>query len=93
MLKVKGLTKSYGKLMAVADVSFRADYGEAIGLLGPNGAGKTTAVSIIAGLLSPDSGEVLIEGKQVKSDSQPLGFPPPGALVRVPGARHGVRNS
>src|SRR5450759_4256045 len=72
MLEVNGITKSYGKLMAVSGVSFRADHGETIGLLGPNGAGKTTTVSIIAGLLSPDSGEVLIEGKQVKSDTDPV---------------------
>ena len=72
MLQVKGLTKSYGKLIAVASVSFQADYGQTIGLLGPNGAGKTTIVSIIAGLLSPDSGEVLIAGKQVKSDTDPV---------------------
>src|SRR5580692_3300356 len=72
MLEVNGLTKSYGKLIAVTGVTFRADRGETIGLLGPNGAGKTTTVSIIAGLLSPDSGEVLIEGKQVKSDTDPV---------------------
>jgi linearmycin/streptolysin S transport system ATP-binding protein len=72
MLEVKGVTKSYGKLIAVTGVSFRADYGETIGLLGPNGAGKTTTVSVIAGLLSPDSGEVLIEGQQVKSDTDPV---------------------
>ncbi len=72
MLEVKNISKSYGKLAAVSGVSFRADRGETIGLLGPNGAGKTTTVSIIAGLLSPDSGEVLIEGKQVKSDTDPV---------------------
>src|SRR5271167_1066965 len=72
MLEVNGLTKSYGKLTAVNGVSFHADYGETIGLLGPNGAGKTTTVSIIAGLLNPDSGEVRIEGKQVKSDTDPV---------------------
>ena len=72
MLEVKGLTKSYGKLVAVSAVSFCANSGETIGLLGPNGAGKTTTVSIIAGLLSPDSGQVLIEGKQVQSDTDPV---------------------
>ena len=72
MLEVKGVTKNYGKLTAVTGVSFRADDGETIGLLGPNGAGKTTTVSVIAGLLSPDSGEVLIEGQQVKSDTDPV---------------------
>jgi ABC-2 type transport system ATP-binding protein len=72
MLEVKGVTKRYGPLVAVSDVSFRVDHGETIGLLGPNGAGKTTTISIIAGLLSADSGEVLIEGKQVKSDTDPV---------------------
>jgi ABC-2 type transport system ATP-binding protein len=72
MLEVNGLTKSYGKLMAVDGVSFRADYGETIGLIGPNGAGKTTTVSIVAGLMNPDSGEVLIEGKRVKRDTDPV---------------------
>ena len=72
MLEVNGLTKSYGKLTAVSGVSFRVNAGETIGLLGPNGAGKTTTVSVIAGLLSPDSGEVLIDGKRVKSDTDPV---------------------
>src|SRR5580700_5144971 len=72
MLEVNGLTKNYRKLVAVDGVSFRADSGATIGLLGPNGAGKTTTVSIIAGLLSPDSGEVLIEGRQVESDTDPV---------------------
>jgi ABC-2 type transport system ATP-binding protein len=72
MLEVNGLTKSYGKLMAVSGVTFRVDHGETIGLLGPNGAGKTTTVSVIAGLMSPDSGEVLIEGGPVKNDTDPV---------------------
>jgi ABC-2 type transport system ATP-binding protein len=72
MLEVKGLTKSYGKLLAADGIGFRADYGETVGLLGPNGAGKTTTISIIAGLLSPDSGEVLIANQRVKSDTDPV---------------------
>src|SRR5215467_8687810 len=72
MLEVKGLTKSYGKLLAADGISFRADQGETVGLLGPNGAGKTTTVSIIAGLLSPNSGEVLIANQRVKSDTDPV---------------------
>ena len=72
MLEVNALTKKYGPLVAVSGVSFRVDRGETIGLLGPNGAGKTTTVSIIAGLMNADSGEVLIEGKQVKSDTDPV---------------------
>src|SRR4029077_19595376 len=72
MLEGKGLTKRYGKLLAVDGVGFRADCGETVGLLGPNGAGKTTTVSIIAGLLRPDSGEVLIANQTVKNDIDPV---------------------
>jgi len=72
MLEVEGLTKAFGELKAVNCVSFRANHGEIVGLLGPNGAGKTTTVSLIAGLLRPDSGEVLIEGKRVQNDTDPV---------------------
>src|ERR1035441_8462657 len=69
MLQVTGLRKSYGNLVAVDGVSLRAGKGETIGLLGPNGAGKTTTVSMIAGLLRPDSGEVLIDGRRLQGDT------------------------
>jgi ABC-2 type transport system ATP-binding protein len=72
MLEARSLKKSYGKLVAVDGVSLHAGVGETIGLLGPNGAGKTTTVSIIAGLMSPDSGEVLIDGRPVTSDTDPV---------------------
>jgi ABC-2 type transport system ATP-binding protein len=72
MLEVKSLVKRYGKLTAIDGVSLRVGQGETIGLLGPNGAGKTTTVSIIAGLMSPDSGQVLIEGRPVTSDTDPV---------------------
>ncbi len=72
MLQVNSLKKSYGALQAVDDVTFCASDGETIGLLGPNGAGKTTTVSIIAGLLSPTSGEVLIDGRPLAGDTDPV---------------------
>lgn len=72
MLEIKSLTKTYGNVPALTGVTFRVSRGEAIGLLGPNGAGKTTTVSMIAGLLSADSGSVSIQGKQVKSDTDPI---------------------
>jgi ABC-2 type transport system ATP-binding protein len=72
MLEARSLKKSYGKIVAVDGVSLHAGAGETIGLLGPNGAGKTTTVSIIAGLMSPDSGEVLIDGRPVTSDTDPV---------------------
>ena len=72
MLEVKGLHKRYGGLVAVEEVSFAARAGETIGLLGPNGAGKTTTVSMIAGLLSADRGQVLIDGAEVRGDTDPV---------------------
>jgi ABC-2 type transport system ATP-binding protein len=80
MLEVKGLHKRYGDLVAVEEVSFTARAGEMVGLLGPNGAGKTTTVSMIAGLLKPDRGEVRIEGGVVRSETDAvkrrIGFVP-----------------
>jgi ABC-2 type transport system ATP-binding protein len=72
MLEVKSLHKRYGDLVAVHDVSFIAQPGEMVGLLGPNGAGKTTTVSMIAGLLPPDRGEVRIGGDLVRSETDPV---------------------
>jgi ABC-2 type transport system ATP-binding protein len=69
MLEVKGLRKAYGDLMAVRDVSFSIGAGEVLGLLGPNGAGKTTTVSMICGLVSPDAGQVLIDGSPLLGDT------------------------
>src|SRR5262245_17954924 len=71
MLDVKHLKKSFGSLAAVEDVSFSLAGGQLIGLLGPNGAGKTTTVSMIAGLLTPDGGDVLIGGRRLAGDTDP----------------------
>jgi ABC-2 type transport system ATP-binding protein len=72
MLEVRALHKRYGDLVAVQEVSFTARPGEMVGLLGPNGAGKTTTVSMIAGLLAPDSGEVRVAGSPVRSENDPV---------------------
>ncbi len=71
MLEVSGLRKRYGSVAAVDGVSLRAGKGETIGLLGPNGAGKTTTVSMIAGLVRPDAGEVRIAGRAMRGDTDP----------------------
>jgi linearmycin/streptolysin S transport system ATP-binding protein len=71
MLEIKHLKKSFGPLTAVDDVSFALAGGQLIGLLGPNGAGKTTTVSMIAGLLTPDAGEVLVGGQRLSGDTDP----------------------
>jgi ABC-2 type transport system ATP-binding protein len=65
------LRKQFGSLTAVDGVSFQVEQGQMLGLLGPNGAGKTTTVSMITGLLAPDSGQVLIGGKALTGDADP----------------------
>jgi ABC-2 type transport system ATP-binding protein len=71
VLEVRHLHKSFGPLVALSDVSFTLEAGRLVGLLGPNGAGKTTTVSIIAGIVPPDSGEVLIAGSALSGDTDP----------------------
>ena len=63
MLEVRHLTKRYGALTAIRDVSFEVRTGEVLGLLGPNGSGKSTTVKILTGLLQPTSGDVLLDGR------------------------------
>ncbi len=62
-LQLQGLTKKYGDLVAVDDLSLQIKKGEIFGFLGPNGAGKTTTISMMVGLLTPTSGAVLINGQ------------------------------
>jgi len=65
VLQTQSLTKHYGSLTAVQDLSLEVHEGEVFGLLGPNGAGKTTSISMMCGLLRPDSGQVVIHGKPI----------------------------
>jgi ABC-2 type transport system ATP-binding protein len=65
VVEVKGLTKKYGDVIAVNDVSFEIEEGEIFGLLGPNGAGKTTTVELIEGLRKSDSGFIKVCGIDV----------------------------
>ena len=65
MITVERLCKSFGSLVAVDDVSFTVDEGEIFGLLGPNGAGKTTTINMICGVLKPDTGRVVIGGRDI----------------------------
>jgi ABC-2 type transport system ATP-binding protein len=65
MLEARGLTKFYSAIPAVKNVSFELGPGGVIGLLGPNGSGKSTTVSILAGLLEPSGGCVLLDGEDV----------------------------
>jgi ABC-2 type transport system ATP-binding protein len=72
MLELHNIRKSYGAQQAVKGISFAIRAGETLGLLGPNGAGKTTTVSMIAGLITPDSGEVTLDGRSLRGDTDPL---------------------
>ncbi len=65
MLRCDGLRKTYRDLVAVDDVSFAIAPGETYGLLGPNGAGKTTSISMAAGLLEPDAGDIEVAGRRM----------------------------
>jgi sodium transport system ATP-binding protein len=68
MIEARGLSKTFGAVEAVKDVSFLARDGEITGLLGPNGAGKTTCMRMLYSLVQPDKGDVLIDGVPVTQD-------------------------
>jgi len=68
MLEVIGISKSFGAVAAVTDLSFVIKRGTIFGLLGPNGAGKTTTIRMVLDIISPDSGEVRWDGKRVDGD-------------------------
>jgi branched-chain amino acid transport system ATP-binding protein len=65
ILDVKNISRRFGGLQALSDVSFSVAKGEIVGVIGPNGAGKTTLFSTLVGLISPDSGSVTLDGKNL----------------------------
>jgi ABC-type branched-subunit amino acid transport system ATPase component len=66
LLEVRGLTKRFGGLTAVADVSFDIAKGEIVGIFGPNGSGKTTLLNLIAGVMPPSSGDIVWKDHRIK---------------------------
>jgi branched-chain amino acid transport system ATP-binding protein len=64
-LELEGVSKAYGALKVIDDLSVRLDAGEALGVVGPNGAGKTTMLQLAAGQLRPDAGRVRLQGRDV----------------------------
>jgi branched-chain amino acid transport system ATP-binding protein len=80
LLDVKGVTRRFGGIVALDEVSFDADEGEIVGLIGPNGAGKTTAFNVISRLYRPDAGELSFEGRSLLQT-------PPHGVVRLGIAR------
>ena len=65
LLEIHGLSRRFGGLQAVKDLSFTVDEGEVVALIGPNGAGKTTAFALISGFLIPDTGRVIFRGRDL----------------------------
>ncbi len=65
VLEVEGLSKRYGRLVAVQDVSFTIEEGEVVGLIGPNGAGKTTLIGLLSGAIAATKGSVLFRGEPI----------------------------
>lgn len=72
MLQISHLSKSFDKVKAVDDISLEVKEGEIFGFLGPNGAGKTTTISMIAGLLTPDSGTIMIDSMDTRHSMQQI---------------------
>jgi ABC-2 type transport system ATP-binding protein len=83
MIEVNSLSKSYGAIKAVDDLSFSVDAGQVLGFLGPNGAGKSTTMKMLTGFLTPTSGTASINGVDVIGDSvsarENIGYLPEGA--------------
>ena len=70
LLRVRGLRKAFGGLLAVSDLDFDVSAGTIVGIIGPNGSGKTTVLNLITGEIAPDAGSVRLEGREI------LGSPP-----------------
>ena len=85
MIHVEHITRSFGRVQAVSGISFDIAKGEVVGLLGPNGAGKTTTMRIITGYISPDGGNVTIDGIPVSASPEKarrlIGYLPENAPV------------
>lgn len=82
MIEVKNVTKKYGKVVAVDNISFTINEGEIVGLLGPNGAGKSTTMNMLTGFIEQTEGEIIIDGynmlKKPKKAKKEIGYMPEG---------------
>lgn len=83
MIEISGLSKRYGPLLAVDNISFQVEPGQVLGFLGPNGAGKSTTMKMIAGFLTPTAGRISVAGFDVENDAldakRRIGYLPEGA--------------
>ncbi len=91
MLEVRELSKRFGAIVAVDNVSFDVGRGEVLGVMGVNGAGKTTLLNCMCGLLKPDSGHVLLNGKDIVSaPAHTASHQGLGRTFQVPRSFHGL---
>src|SRR5947208_3407211 len=85
MIEILHLSKSYGTILAVEDLSLQIETGEIFALLGPNGAGKSSTVKVLAGLSKPTTGKVRISGFDVQENplevKRRIGYVPENALL------------
>ena len=72
LLQIEGLSKNYGSVKALQDTTLSLPAGRIVGLLGPNGSGKTTLIKLIAGLMTPSSGTILIDGKPIGPETKAI---------------------
>lgn len=68
MIEIKHVTKTFGTKKAVDDLNLTIPTGEIVGFIGPNGAGKTTTIKMMTGVLNPDKGDILINGKSIQKE-------------------------
>ncbi len=85
MIRLENIKKSFGQLKAVDDISLHIKKGELFSFLGPNGAGKTTTIKMMVGLMCPEGGKIIIDGKDISSDpissKQIIGYVPDNAFL------------
>ena len=71
-LEVKNITKKFGDVIALNDISLALEKGEILALLGENGSGKTSLMNVIAGIYFPDNGEIFVNGEKAKNSARNL---------------------
>ena len=84
MIQIKNVSKHFGGIKAVENVSLNINEGSITGLIGPNGAGKTTLFNIIAGFYSPDFGEIIFKGENISCLLYTSPSPRDATLSRMP---------
>ena len=84
ILRVEGLTKRYGKFLALDDLSFSINKGEVVGFLGPNGAGKSTAIKMLCNLVRPTAGSIWLNGSSIVAQTDAEHRRGMGVIVEAP---------